>query len=532
MAQERLRQLREISQGQVEPSSLSPRTRVGLGLEPGSSEGETLTSRDLPSAELLLETVQRLSFHERMQLYRLNAPLKEAGLACRFTLEDVARADPQVCDVLWETLKIYPFEGSGLAMAVILSTKGLGGDGKLNLGRFNPMFMTEEAYRERGGKFVVLVDKETEVPEGETQGRLQIPAELLSKLNERLTSLNRIPIDERLGVKTPVSGVETVTGYSLFPEETPENGWFYKRGQIDLLLQLDSGRSLAMTFNALGDNKKQGSVNLVHFTDGRFGVVNTVRMLAGAGFENRIEISRGYADVAVKKLTEALQKRFQIEGIEANQLGMELGLLAEKAIRVETRSIRCDFAFENVTVDFSRLLYDSETILAAAPGYVQHIMDEFEGLAAIKVSGEEILGFIEDGSVVDAFSLSCLASEFLRSGEVVLNERYADTYLVLERRSIPQLGGEESLVVPQGPAFKRKGLVNVGNIHPNTGAARFWYKVKYSTDPGVLPVGPKYEKVEISKVLGMLKDLQFSTADAATLFRSLLGQRVLIPKRS
>ena len=131
-----------------------------------------LTSGDVLHPEEALDSSRRLAFHEQLQLYRLNTPLIEAGLGFIFTPEDLRRADPLECDVFWETEEVIKFPGEEYAMALIKSTRGIDQEGILQFGKFDPIFMTAEAYRSKGGKMVVLVDKEDKIPEGEVEGQI------------------------------------------------------------------------------------------------------------------------------------------------------------------------------------------------------------------------------------------------------------------------------------------------------------------------------------------------------------------------
>lgn len=489
--------------------------------EGGLTSGETLHSQEA------VDSSRRLAFHEQLQLYRLNRPLLEAGLQFIFTPEDLRRADPLECDVFWETEEVLEFPGGEYAMALIKSTRGIDAKGMLQFGKFDSIFMTEKAYKDKGGKYVVLVKEDDSLPKGEVQGRIQMDEAQLRELNGELTSLNRITLPNSLASKRPVKGVDRVTGYNLYPDRNPGNEWFYKRGHIALVLQLDSGKSVVMTLNALGDDGRQGGINLSHFTDARFGIADTVRMYVGAGRKFRPEISRGYADVAVVEYTEAIKRRFGLD-LAADQLSIELGLNPKDALRIETRQLRQDFAYENVTPVYSKILFDEEKVMQTAPAHVQQLMKEFEGLQPKKVTAKEILEMVDSGDMVDGFSLAVFGSEFIRGGEVSLNPRYKDAYIVLERKSMPQLGGEETLVVPQGKAFEG-GPVTVGVVHPNTGNARFWYQARFSTNSEVLPQGPKYERVNINKVVAQIKNFEFSAVDCACIFRTLYSQRVLIP---
>ena len=492
-----------------------------------------LTSGDFLHPQEALDSSRRLAFHEQLQLYRLNTPLIEAGLEFIFTPEDLRRADPLECDVFWETEEVIKFSGDEYAMALIKSTRGIDQEGILQFGKFDSIFMTEEAYRDKGGKMVVLVDEDEKTPEGEVQGRIQMTESQLEEINDELKNLNRITLPESLTVKRRAKGVDRVMSYSFHPEhpdKNPGNAWFYKRGHIALVLELDSGKSVLMTLNALGDDGRQGGINLVHFTDGRFGMVDTVRMLVGAGRKFRPEISRGYADVTTAKYTEAIKKKFGLD-MTAEQLSVELGLNPKDALKIETNEIRQDWAYENIAPVYSRILFNQEAVMQTAPAHVQQLLEEFEGLQPKKATAGEVLKAVENGEMVDAFSLAIFGSELLRSGEVVLNRRYKNSNIVLERKSMPQLGGSEILVVPQGRALEA-GPITVGAIHPNTGNARFWYQARFSTNPEVLPQGPKYERVPIKKVVEQIKNLDFSAVDCAAIFKVLYSQRVLVPSLS
>jgi len=157
-----------------------------------------LTSGDFLHPVEALDSSRRLAFHEQLQLYRLNTPLIEAGLEFIFTPEDLRRADPLECDVFWETEGVIKFSGEEYAMALIKSTRGIDAKGILQFGKFDPIFMTEEAYRERGGKLVVLVKEDDSIPKGRIQGRIQLEDAQLRELNAELTNLNRITLPESL----------------------------------------------------------------------------------------------------------------------------------------------------------------------------------------------------------------------------------------------------------------------------------------------------------------------------------------------
>ena len=491
-----------------------------------SAEGG-LTSGDTLHSEEAVDSSRRLAFHEQLQLYRLNTPLIESGLAFIFTPEDLRRADPLETDVFWETEEVIKFPGDEHAMALIKSTRGIGQDGTLQLGKFDSIFMTEKAYKDKGGKYVVLVREDDSLPKGKIQGRIQLEKAQLKELNAQLSSLNRITLPESLASRKTVKGIDRVVGHGIYPDRNPGNEWFYKRGHIALVLELDSGKSVVMTLNALGDDGRQGGVNLPLFTDGKFGIVDTVRMYVGAGRKFRPEISRGYADVAVAKYTEAIKRRFGLD-MTADQLSVELGLNPQDALKFEFHNLRQDWAYENVTPVYSRILFNQEAVMSTAPDHVQQLLEEFEGLQPKKATAKEILELVDSGDMVEGFSLAVFASEFLKGGEVVLNQRYKDAYLVLERKSMPQLGGEETLVVPQGKAFDA-GPITVGAVHPNTGNARFWYQTRYSTNPEVLTEGPKYKKMHIRQVLQRIANFDFSAVDSASIFKALYSQRVLVP---
>jgi hypothetical protein len=499
---------------------------------------KTLTSGDTLAVQEAANLAARLSFHERMQLVRLDKPLVDAGLAFLYTPPDLLRADPNYCDVFWETERVIKFPGDEFAMPIVISTRGVDKEGKLNLGKFDSIYMTEKAYEKKGGKQVVLLGAEDRIPEGEVQGRIVVDKELHTEINEKLTGIKRIPLDEGLiDTGTNDNNTAKVTGYHIYPErdETvpPEKRdkaieFFYNRGHIALVLELDNGKSRVMTLNAIGDDGRQAGVNKVKFTDGRYGTVDTVRMLVGAGRTYRPELSRGYADVMVAKLTQEIKKKLGLD-LSADQLSMELGLDVNKAITTNTSFLRQDWAYENVTPALHEHTFDKDMVMTTAPAHAQHILEEFEGLMPKKATASEILTSVESGDMVDSFSLSVFAQEFLSGGQVVLNQRFAGSYVALERQAMPQIGNKEVLVVPQGPAYE-PGLMTVGQIHPNTGDARFWYQARYTTNPGILAPGPKYEKVPVQKVLGMMTNLDFSVVDSATLFRVLLNQKILIPR--
>lgn len=492
-----------------------------------------LTSGDVLHPEEGLDSSRRLAFHEQLQLYRLNTPLIEKGLEFIFTPEDLRRADPLECDVFWETEEVVKFPGEEYAMAIIKSTRGIDAKGILQFGKFDPIFVTEEAYKGKGGKMIVLVDEEGKVPEGEVEGRIQMTEGQLEEINDELKNLNRITLLDSLVVKRGAKGVDRVVGYSLHPEhpdKNPGNAWFYKRGHIALVLELDSGKSVLMTLNALGDDGRQGGINLPHFTDGRFGIVDTVRMLVGAGRKHRPEVSRGYADVALAKYTDAIKRRYGLD-LTAEQLSVELGLNPKDALKIELHDLRQDLAYENVTPVYSKILFNQEAVMQTAPAHVQQLLEEFEGLQPKKATAKEILEMVDSGDMVDGFSLAVFGSELLKGAEVALNDKYANSYLILERRSMPQLGGEEILVVPRGMAFE-SGPVTTGAIQPNTGNARFWYQARFSTNPEVLSQGSKYEKLSIRKVLERIENFGFSAVDSASIFKALYSQRVLVPSHS
>lgn len=494
--------------------------------------GESLNKGDSLAVQEAMNLTARLAFHEQMQLYRLNKPLVDAGLAFLIHPEDLRRADPLECDVFWETEKVIAFPGGEYAMPIVISTRGIDKEGKLNFGKFDSIYMTQEVYREKGGKQVVLVNAEDKIPQGKVQGKIQIDEEMLAGINETLTGIKRIPLPKELAETGKENeNIAKVTAFHIYPDRNPSDKaveFFYNRGHVALVLELDNGKSKVMTFNAVGDDGRQAGVNLIQFTDGKYGIVDTVRMLVGAGRKYRPEISRGYANVLVKKYTDEIKKKFG-EDITADQLGVELGLKIEDALQVETRDLRQDWAYENVTPVLSKLTFDKEKAMTTAPSHVQQLLEEFEGLQPKKVTASEVINMIEKGDMVDSFSLTAFASEFLTGGQIVLNPRFAGSHVVLERRAMPQIGNKEVLVIPQGPAFE-PGMTTVGQIHPNTGDARFWYQARYSTNPAVLEHGPKYEKVPIQTVLGMMTNLDFSIVDSATLFRVLLNQKVLIPQ--
>src|SRR3990167_10885010 len=113
-----------------------------------------LTSGDTLHSEEAVDSSRRLAFHEQLQLYRLNTPLIESGLAFIFTPEDLRRADPLETDVFWETEEVISFPGGEHAMALIKSTRGIDAKGMLQFGKFDSIFMTEKAYKDKGGKYV------------------------------------------------------------------------------------------------------------------------------------------------------------------------------------------------------------------------------------------------------------------------------------------------------------------------------------------------------------------------------------------
>ncbi len=491
-------------------------------------EQKTLASGEAISAIETADAARKLAFHEQRQLHDLNTPLIENGLAYEFQPEDVRRADPQECDVLTETEAVIAPKGSDHAMALIKSTRGFSPEGALLTGKFDSIFVKKDAYQERGGKIVVLADESTTLPEGEVQGRIQVPSDLLDEINGKLGEINRTPLSGDLGVSKPEDGVETVTGFDIVPDKSEKsNAFFYNRGHVGLVLETDSGRSILMTKNALNDKKEQGSVNLVELTDGKYGIVNTVRMLVGAGATFRPEIGRGYADVKTAEMTKRMQEKYGGQWT-ADQVGMELGLAVNEALDIKTSELRQDYAYEDVTPKLQILRFDKDAVMKAAPGYVQQMLEEFEGLTPKKVTAEEVLALNDKNIMVDGFSGAVFGGEFLKNGIVRINARYEDASVVLERRSMPQLGGRETLVVPSGPAF-RPGARTVGQVHPNTGNARFWYQVRVAdgkTD--LLASGRKYVKVPVAEVAERIINHDFSTVDAASLFKALYNQRVFV----
>ncbi len=273
--------------------------------EPVSEFGSrALTQGEAVSPIEAADIARKLEFHERRQLHDLNVPLVDAGLAFPFQPEDVRRAHPQECDVLTSTEAVIVPERSDHAMALIKSTRGFSPEGTLLTGKFDSIFMKREAYEKRGGKIVVIADKDTEVPSGEVQGRVQIPSPILDEINGQLKDINRTPLSEDLAGDKQQEGAETVTGFDIVPDKSDKsNSFFYNRGHVGLVLNTDSGRSILMTKNALNERGEQGSINLVELTDGKYGIVNTVRMLVGAGANYRPEIPRGYADVKTAEMT-------------------------------------------------------------------------------------------------------------------------------------------------------------------------------------------------------------------------------------
>ncbi|MFI5240986.1 MAG: hypothetical protein ACHQUA_00980 [Microgenomates group bacterium] len=506
--------------------------RKGLKALSDQDQKRQVENQSLPAGEAnsvieAMDLTRKLAFHEQLQLVRLNTLLMESELAFPFSPEDVRRADPHECDVLIETEKVIAPPGSDHAMALIKSTRGISDEGLVLSGKFDSIFMTDQAYKERGAKVVVLTDEETELPKGEVQGRIHIPDEVLSEINEKLGELNRTPLSQDLASEQSQDQSDRVVGYDLVPEEGKGNEFFYKRGHIGLVLKLESGKSRIITKNALNERKEHGSVNLIRFTDGTYGMVNTVRMLVGAGASYRPEIGRGYADVMVDKYAKAIKEKYGRD-MNPDQVEMELGLAVKNALRIETKQLRQDLAYEDVMPKLQIMDFDKDAVMKTAPSHIQHLMEEFEGLTPIKKSPEEVLKLMETGQMVDGFSMAVFASEFLNRGIVKINPRYADVGVALEIQSHPQLGKRLYYGVPQGPAFQ-KGMHTVGQIHPNTGNARFWYQARVTTDASVLKNGGLYANVPVKEVARRLADLEFSTVDAATLFRVLYSQRVIIP---
>ncbi len=491
------------------------------------TDNQALTSGEAQSVIELADVTRRLAYLEQMQLVRLNAPIEASKLAFSFIPEDIRRADPAECDVLVGTEKIIEIPGSDHAMALINSTRGVSAEGKILEGKFDSIFMTKEAYEARGAKVIVLTDANSDVPQGELQGRIQIPDDMLSEINSQLKDLNRVTLPETLKASEQKSGADGVKGFEIVPEKAAGNDFFYKRGHIGLVLKLDSGKSILMTHNALNEKGEQGSVNLVRFNDGKYGMVNTVRMLVGAGSIYRPEIGRGYADVMVDRYAKQIKEKYGVV-MSPDQVQMELGLVAEEALHVETHQLRQDVSYENVTPKLQILEFDKDVVMKTAPDHIQHMLEEFEGLTPIRRTPEQILKDIDDGTIVDGFTIGVMGSEFLNKGIVKLNPKYADDCVALEMRSIPQLGGKVDFVVPQGPAYE-PGMHTVGQVHPNTGNARFWYQVRITADPKVLDQNAFYVRMPVTEVLERIKDLKFSTVDAAVLFRALYNQRVLIP---
>jgi hypothetical protein len=489
----------------------------------------TLNLGEAASTIEMADATRKLEFHESLQLHNLNTPLIEAGLAFPFQPEDIRRADPQECDVLTGTEAVIAPKGSDFAMGLIKSTRGFSPEGKLLTGKFDSIFVNQEAYNARGGKIVVVADKDTSIPDGEVQGRVQVPQGLLQEINGQLTEINRTPLSEDLAGDKPKENVETVTGFEIIPDKSDKsNSFFYNRGHVGLVLHTDSGRSMLMTKNALNDRKEQGSINLVELTDGRYGIVNTVRMLVGAGASYRSEISRGYADVKTAEMTKKMQEKHG-EKWTADQVGMELGLAVDQALNIETSELRQDYAYEDATPKLQILTFDKDAVMRTAPGYVQQMMEEFEGLTPKKATAEEVLAVMDKGLMVDAFSMAVFGSRFLEKGIVRINPRYEDANVILERRSMIQLGGQETYVVPQGPAFA-KGARTVAQIHPNTGNARFWYQARVAHgNIDLLPSDGRFEKVAVPDVAKKIQKREFSTVDGAVLFRTLYNQRIIIP---
>ncbi len=533
------------------------RAATNVNPKPLTEQGTiSLTQGEAVSPIEAADAARKLEFHEARQLYDLNTPLDAAGLAFTFQPEDVRRAHPQECDVLTVTESVIAPEGSDHAMALIRSTKGFDAEGRLLTGKFDPIFMTNKAYEERGGKIVVLTDTDTPIPQGEVQGRVQIPAEMLGEINGQLSDLNRTPLNEELAGNNPAEGVETVSAFEIIPPRQNQPAWveslkaalpedqskkvdelvpkdtsnefFYKRGHVGLVLHMDSGRSQIITKNSLNERKEHGSVNLVELTDGRYGIVNTVRMLVGAGANYRPEISRGYADIKVEEMTKKIREKFGDQW-SADQLGMEVGLLVKNALKVDAYQLRQDTAYEDVTPKLQVLTFDKDAVMRTAPGYVQQVADEFEGLTPKKATADEILYSMDRGVMVDGFSMAVFGKRFFEKGLVKVNPRYNGAGVVLERRGMVQFGKRETLVVPSGRAFA-KGARTVGQAHPNTGNTRFWYQARFSNgNTDLLPEKGKFEKVSIHEVVEKIKNLEFSTVDSAVLFRTLYNQRVFVP---
>lgn len=484
-----------------------------------------ITSGEAVSTVEAMDVARKLAFHEQLQLHNLNTPLVEAGLAFPFQPEDIRRADPAECDVLTATQEVIHPEGSDHAMGLIHSTRGISADGKLLTGKFDSIFMTEEAYKEKGGKLVVIADKDTRLPEGEVEGRVSIEKGVLDEINGTLVELNRKPLDESLAQQ---KSDEAVVDFEVIPTHEKSNNFFYNRGHVGLVLNTNTGRSMILTKNALNERKEEGSVNMVRFSDNRYGIANTVRMLVGAGASYRPETARGYADINTAKMEKAMTEKYGGEW-HADQVGMELGLAVKKALHVETHQLRQDYAYEDVTPKLQILEFDKDEVMRTAPAHIQHMMEEFEGLSPKKATAEELLGHIDSGKMVDGFSIGLFGGEFIEKGLIKVNPRYADNSIVLERRSLIQEGGKEKLVVPQGKAFD-KGARTVGQVHPNTGNARFWYQSRVSDgNLDLLPTKGKFEKVSVWDVVNGIKTRAFSTVDSSVLFQTLYKHRILVP---
>lgn len=484
------------------------------------TQGEAISTVEAADA------ARKLGFWENVQLHNLNTPLLEAGMAFPFLPEDVRRADPAECDVLISVQEVIHPEGSSHAMALIDSTRGINAEGKLLTGKFDSIFMPQKEYEKSGGKLVVVTDGDVRLSGGEVQGKIAIEKGVLDEINGKLGEINRRGLDEEL---TRIKSDEKVVGFDIVPsKDDKSNSFFFNRGHVGLILTTDQGRSILLTKNARNERGEEGSVNMVRLTDGRYGIVNTVRMLVGAGANYRPEMGRGYADVGVAKVEKALKEKYG-EDWKADQVGMELGLVVEKALKIESSELRQDIAYEDVTPKLQIMEFDKNVVMKTAPDYVQHMMEEFEGLTPKKANPEEILQSIESGRMVCGFSIGLFGSEFLSEGIVKINPNYLGNDIILERRSITQEGGRERLVVPQCKAFE-KGARNAGQVHPNTGNARFWYQARVSQgNLDLLPDQGKFENLPVEEVVEMMKKRDFTTVDNSVLFKSLFYQRVLIP---
>lgn len=505
-----------------------------LGLS--KSIGEARIGQDTLHTEEALDATARLEFHEQMQLSRLNGPLDKQDIAYQFTPADLRRADPRECDVFWNTREVYPFPGQTYAMALVDSTRGVGKDGLIQNGVFNSIFITDTENRERGGKLVVLPEKHEDLPKGEVQGRFVMENGMLEEVNGRLGELNRVKLSD--GVTEPKADAPKVVGYKIYPDKEEvvakhpdikgSIDWMYNKGHVDLVLETDDGSSVSMTLNALTPDKKEGGVNLIRFTDGKYGMVNSVRMLQGAGRDRYKELSRGYGDTLLTEYT----KRLKAAGyrMSAENISMETGLNVSDAIHREEHRIHEDFAYANITPTLTVVTFDKDKVMETAPKDAQQLMDEFEGISATKVSEEEALDMVmsNDGRMIDGFSLTGLSWDMINRKVVKFNPRMAGQKVILEERNIHQLDCQNTLVVPQAPAFE-KGPRTVQRIHQNAGSSRFWRQARYSNNVSDLPVGRKYVEKDAEEVVGMMANLKFSVPDQATLFKVFLSEKILVP---